>query len=62
MYSYIIDIDEELWDIIEDGIDIPVKYIRIATNRKSLTHARKKKIYKKHHNLRGLLVETLHFL
>jgi len=48
------DIDEEIWDIIEDGINIPVNSVGIASNRKSLTHAREKKIYKKHHNLRGL--------
>ena len=55
------DIDEEIWDIIEDGINIPVNFLEIASDRKSLTHARKKKMYKKHHNLRGLLVETLPF-
>jgi len=44
MYSHIIDIDEELWDINEDGIDIPVKYVGITTDRKSLTYTRKKDI------------------
>ena len=24
MYSHIIGIDDELWDIIEDGVDIPI--------------------------------------
>jgi len=34
MYSNTFGIDEELWDIVEDGIDIPVKSNRIPAHKK----------------------------
>ena len=41
MYTHIIDLDDELWDIIEDGIDIQVNGVRMVSNRKTLTPAQK---------------------
>ncbi|XP_050915981.1 extensin-like [Lathyrus oleraceus] len=46
MYTHIIDLDDELWDILEDGINIQVNSVGMVSERKSLTPA-KKKIYKK---------------
>lgn len=41
MYTYIIGVDDELWDILEDGIDIPVDGIGMMDDRESLTSAKK---------------------
>ena len=49
MYSHIIGMDEELWDIIEEGV---------ALDRKAHT-TKQKKLYKKHHLIRGILVAAL---
>jgi len=46
LYSHVIDLYEELWDIIEDGCSIPVNADGSALNRKSLTEEQKKP-YKK---------------
>lgn len=53
MYTHIIGLDDELWDILEDGIDIQVNGVGMMSGRKSLTHAQKK-IYIKHHRVRGI--------
>lgn len=58
MYSHIMSIDDELWDIIEDGIEIAVDKEGMARDRNSLTEA-EKKIYRKHHRVRGSLVEAI---
>lgn len=47
-----------MWDIIEDAIDIPVNEVGMLTNRKTLTSAQKK-IYRKHHRVRGIFVDVL---
>ena len=49
MYSHIIGMDEELWDILEEGV---------AIDRRAHT-AEQKKLYKKHHLIRGILVAAL---
>ena len=49
MYSHIMGMDDELWDIREEGV---------ALDRKAHT-AEQKKLYKKHHTIRGILVATL---
>lgn len=46
MYTHIIDLDDELWDILKDGINIQVNSVGMVSERKSLTPAQKK-IYKK---------------
>src|SRR4030067_2120365 len=58
LYSHIIGIDDELWDIIEDGINIVVDDEGKSTDRKSLTEAQKK-VYKKHHRARGIIIDAI---
>jgi len=59
MYSHIMGSDEELWDVLEDGVgDLVLDEEGYATDRKKHTPAHKK-LYKKHHNIRGILVATL---
>lgn len=58
MYTHIIGLDDDLQEIIEDGIDIQVNGAGMVTNRKSLTHAQKK-TYKKHHRVKGIFVYVL---
>jgi len=55
-YSYIMGLDEELWDILEDGVcDLDLDEEGAAVDRKKHTPAQKK-IYKKHHKIKGSLV------
>ena len=49
MYSHIIEMDEELWDILEEGV---------ALDRKAHT-TEQKKLSKKHHLIRRILVAAL---
>ena len=49
MYSYIMGLDEELWDILEEGV---------VVDRKKHTPAQKK-LYKKHHKIRGIFVASI---
>lgn len=56
--THIIGIDDELWDILEDDIDIPVNGVGVVSDRKNI-RAAKKKIYRKHHRVRGILVDAL---
>lgn len=58
MYTHIIDLDDQLYDILDDGIDIVVDGVGMLADRKSLTHAQKK-IYRKHHRVRRILVDAL---
>jgi len=58
MYSHVIGIAEEHWDIIEDDIDIPIDEEGVAINRKKHISSRKK-IYKKHHKVRGIIIDAL---
>src|SRR4030067_176583 len=58
LYSHIIGIDDELWDIIEDGIDIEVDDEGKCTDRKKLNDAQKK-VYKKHHRVRGIMCDAI---
>ena len=39
MYTYIIELNDELWDILEDGIEIAVSSVGMVTDRKTLTPA-----------------------
>lgn len=58
MYTHIIGLDDELCSIHEDDIDIPVNGFKMLTDRKSITPIQKK-IYRKHHRVRGILVDAL---
>jgi hypothetical protein len=58
MYSHIIGIDEKLCDILEDGVDLALDEEGVAVDRKKHIVAHKK-MYKKHHKIRGLLVAAL---
>lgn len=42
MYTHIIDLDNELCDIIEDGINILINGVGMVTHRKSITPSQKK--------------------
>ena len=55
-YSYIMGLDEELWDVLEEGVgDMVLDEEGAVVDRKKHTPAQKK-IYKKHHKIRGSLV------
>lgn len=58
MYTYIIDLDDELWDILKDGTNIEVNSIGMVNDKKTLTPTQKK-IYRKHHIVRGIFVDAL---
>jgi len=59
MYSHIMGMDDELWDILEDGVvDLKLDEEGVALDRKAHT-AEQKKLYKKHHTIRGILVVAL---
>lgn len=57
MYTHIIGLDDELRDILEDGINILVNGVRMVDDRKTLTHALQK-LYRKHHRVKGILVDA----
>jgi len=51
--------DDELWDILEEGVgDLKLDEEGAALDRKAHT-AEQKKLYKKHHTIRGILVAAL---
>lgn len=58
MYTHILGLNDELWDILEDGIDIPVNGVGMVSDRKVLTPTQKK-VYIKHHIVRGILVDDV---
>ena len=58
-YSYIMGLDEELQDILEDGVgDLVLDEEGAAVDRKIHTPAQKK-MYTKHHKIRGYLVSAI---
>jgi len=58
-YSYVIGLNEELWDILEDGVgDLVLDEEGAAIDRKKHTPAQKK-LYKKHHTIRVALVTAI---
>jgi len=61
MYSFIMGLDEELWDVLEDGVgDLALDKEGVVIDRKKKKHTTaKKKLYKKHHKIRGILVAAL---
>jgi len=59
MYSHVMGMDDELWDILEEGVgDLKLDEEGNALDRKAHT-AEQKKLYKKHHTIRGILVAAL---
>jgi len=59
MYSHIMGMNDELWDILEEGVgDLKLDEEGAALDRKAHT-AEQKKLYKKHHTIRGILVAAL---
>lgn len=58
MYTHIIGLNDKLWDILEDSIDIQVNGVGMVFDGKFLTPDQKK-IYRKHHRVRGILVDAL---
>jgi len=59
MYSHIMRMDDELWDILEEGVgELKLDEEGAALDRKAHT-AEQKKLYKKHHTIRGILVAVL---
>ena len=60
MYSHIIGMDEELWDILEEGDgNLRLDEEGVALDRTAHT-TEQKKLYKKHHLIRGILVTLPH--
>jgi hypothetical protein len=59
-YSYVMSLDEELWDILEEGVgdDLVLDEEGADVDRKKHTPAQKK-TYKKHHIIRGALVTAI---
>ena len=58
-YSYIMSLDEELLDILEDGVgDLVLDEEGAAIDIRKHTPAQKK-LYKKHHTIRGALVAAI---
>jgi hypothetical protein len=58
IYTHIVGIDEELWDILEDDVDLTLDEEGVDFDRKKHTAAQKK-LYKKHHKIRGIIVVVL---
>ena len=59
IYSYIMGFDGRLWDILEEGVgDLALDEEGVAIDRKKHTPAQKK-LYKKHHKMRGILVASI---
>jgi len=58
-YSYVMGLDEELWEILEDGVgDLVLDEEGAAIGRKKHT-SEQRKLYKKHHKIRGSLVTAI---
>jgi hypothetical protein len=59
MYSHIMGLDEELWDVLQDGVgDLVLDEEGAVVEREKHT-ATQKKLYKKHYKIRGILVAAL---
>jgi len=59
MYSHIMGLDEELWDVLEEGVgDLVLDEEGVVVDRKKHITAQKK-LYKKHHKIRDILVAAL---
>ncbi|MCI52383.1 serine/threonine protein kinase SRPK1, partial [Trifolium medium] len=60
-YSHIIGVDDELWDIVEEGVqfqNMDGDSIVSTANRKLFTEDQKKQ-YKKHHKVMSILTKSI---
>ncbi|MCI17846.1 aspartyl-tRNA synthetase, partial [Trifolium medium] len=61
MYNHIIGIDDELWDIVEEGVqfqNMDEEGVISIANRKLFTDEQKKQ-YKKHHKVKSILTKSI---
>jgi hypothetical protein len=59
MYCHIMGLDEKIWDVLKDGVgDLELDEEGVVVDRTKHTAA-KKKMYTKHHKIRGILVAAL---
>ena len=61
MYSYIIGIDVDLWDLVEEGVvfdNMDKEGVVSHLHRKSFTPSQKLE-YKKHHNVKGMMTNAI---
>lgn len=58
MYTHIIGLDDEMWDILEDDNDIPFNGVDMVSDSKTLIPA-PKKVYRKYHRVKGILIDDL---
>jgi len=59
MYIYIMGLDDELWEILEEGVgDLALDEEGATIDRKKHTPAQNK-LYKKHHKIRGIRVASI---
>ena len=61
MYSYIIGVDVDLWDLVEEGVvfdNMDKEGVVSHLHRKSFTPSQKLE-YKKHHNVKGMMTNAI---
>jgi hypothetical protein len=59
MYSHVMGLDEELWVVLEECVgDLVLDEEGVVVDKKKQSPAQKK-LYKKHHKIRGILVAAL---
>jgi len=58
MYSYIMGLDEEIWDVLEDCVGYLALDEGVVVDRKKHTPSQKK-LCKKHHKIKGIHVDAL---
>ena len=61
MYSYIMSIDCDLWDMVEDGVNfenMDLEGVVSSQNRKAFTPTQKLE-YKKHHSVKGMMTNVI---
>ncbi|KAK2370689.1 hypothetical protein QL285_083714 [Trifolium repens] len=61
MYSHIMSIDCDLWDLVEDGVNfenMDLEGVVSSQNRKSFTPTQKLD-YKKHHSVKGMMTNAI---
>ncbi|KAK2369536.1 putative mitochondrial protein [Trifolium repens] len=61
MYSHIMSIDCDLWDLVEDGVNfenMDLEGVASSQNRKSFTPTQKLE-YKKHHSVKGMMTNEI---
>ncbi|MCI71749.1 aspartyl-tRNA synthetase, partial [Trifolium medium] len=61
MYSHITGIDDELWDIVEEGVAFKNmnENVRLSIADKKSLSTSDKKIYMKHHKVKDIIVGAI---